>query len=227
MLRSRTQLTADKPDINFIEICQVTFDNLNSSPKPLPSIQQGLVWRTGPQMSEWNLVEKKETQFNHTAWSYLPYKLHTHIDTHCTRTLYCNLKRCCDENQAVNKSLRVICESQQGPTGRWLSTVAKSGPPLTCLPATSCLLVTPSPPPWRAVRLLSRWEAHEALWMSDRGPSPARTHHPACLPLPPHSSYPPPWIHIQLLNHSWTAVDGSWQPAWPPVDMLNVLTFTY
>lgn len=114
----------------------------------------------------------------------------------------------------MNKPLRVICESQQGPTGRWLSSLAKSGPPLTCLPATSCLLVTLSPPPWRAVRLLSRWEAHEALWMSDRGPSPARTHHPACLvPYLPILLTPPLDPHPAAEK---TAIDGSWQPVWLP-----------
>ena len=49
----------------------------------------------------------------------------------------------------------------------------------------------------------ARWEACEELWVSDRGASPACT---GFLPLR---------THIQLLNHSWKAADGTWQPVCP------------
>lgn len=138
-----------------------------------------------------NGKERQGKGFNHTAWGY-NHVTYTHTDTHFIVASE-GVMMMALQNQALNERLSVICKSQQGPTGRWLSFLAESGPPLTCLPATSCLLVLLSLPSWHAVRLQGRWEAQEGLWMSevDRGPTPACTQHRLVSPLPPFLLTPP------------------------------------
>lgn len=83
--------------------------------------------------SDWNFVRAKKHWIHCLRLS--PRKLHT---------LDCSLRRCYDDDRGMNKQLRAICESQCSPTGRWLCFPAKSGPLLTCSPATSCHPVTAS-----------------------------------------------------------------------------------
>lgn len=139
------------------------------------------------------LKERQSEGFNHTAWVISTY-------AQCSHTFYCSPLKVLRWRSGSEQG---IYESQLGPVGRWLSFLAKSGPPLTCLPATTCLSVTP--PPWRAARLQSRWEACEGLWMS--------THLWLLFP-PPHPPDPHPAAESQL-NCSWwelTACLTAWLP---------------
>lgn len=153
------------------------------------------------------------------------------MNTHCT--LYFSLRRCYDDGAA-------------GSVGEWgtLFDLWKSAGSSGEVTERSCWIWSsvnlfacdfmsrshPVTLSWCTVQLQGQWEAREGLWMSDRWQFPACTRHPACLP-PSFSSQPPGstsscWI---TREQPLMGVDSlsDLLLAWPPVDMLNVLTFTY
>lgn len=160
-----------------------------------------------------NGEERQSKGFNHTARSY-NHVNYTHVGTHFTVASK-GVMMTAVQIQAVSERLCVICKSQQGPAGRWRSSAAKSWPPLTCSPVTSCLLAIPSPPPLTCCATPGPvGSPGRALrWV---GLTEGQPQHAPNIRLVVFFHLPPPWIHIQLLNHRWTAADGSWQPVWLP-----------